>query len=111
MEVGAQGAHLRTQYLAMVTWPTVPRLTCKKNQIDYDCRAYPSPVGHVNNFAQDELENDVLPILDADGHMTNCTENNLQKELNWLTAGPIQVQLVMWSTLPRMTLKMMSCLS
>jgi len=68
-------------------------------------------VGHVINFAQDEFENDVLPILDADGHMTNCTKNNLQKETNWLIAGPIQVQLVMWSTLPRMTLKMMSCLS
>ena len=25
VEVGAQGAHLRTQYLAMVKWPTVPR--------------------------------------------------------------------------------------
>ena len=56
--------------------------------------AYPSVVGHVINFAQDEFENDVLPILDADGHMTNCTESNLQKESNWLTAGPIQVQLV-----------------
>ena len=25
---------------------------------------------------------DVLPILDTDGHMTNCTKNNLQKESN-----------------------------
>ena len=39
-------------------------------------------VGHVINFAQDEFENDVLPILNADGHMTNCTKNNLQKESN-----------------------------
>ena len=70
----------------MVTWPTVPRITCKKNRIDYDCRAYPSAVGHVINFAQDEFENDVLPILDADSHMTNCTKNNLQKESYWLTA-------------------------
>ena len=68
-------------------------------------------VGHVINFAQEEFENDVLPILDAEGHMTNCTKNNLQKESNWLIAGPIQLQLVMWSSLPRMTLKMMSCLS
>ena len=29
-----------------------------------------------------ENENDVLPILDTDGHMTNCTKNNLQKEPN-----------------------------
>ena len=43
---------------------------------------YPCAAGHVINFAQDEFENDVLPILDADGHMTNCTENNLQKESN-----------------------------
>ena len=41
-------------------------------------------------------------ILDTDGHMTICTKNNLQKN-QIMTAGPIQVQLVMWSTLPRMT--------
>ena len=66
----------------MITWPTVPRMIYKKNleQIDYDCMAYPSAVGHVIKFAQDEFENDILPILDADGHMTNCTKNNLQKE-------------------------------
>ena len=28
------------------------------------------------------------------GDMTNCTKNNLQKESNWLTAGPIQVSTV-----------------
>ena len=39
--------------------------------------------GHVINFAQDDFENDVLPILDADGHMTNCTKNDLQKESNY----------------------------
>ena len=45
--------------------------------------AYPSAVGHVINFAQDDFKNEVLPILDADGHMTNCTKNNLQKESNY----------------------------
>jgi hypothetical protein len=54
---------------------------CTKNnlqkELNYDCRANPSAVGHVINF-----ENDVLPILDADGHMTNCTKNNLKKESN-----------------------------
>ena len=60
----------------MVTWPTVPRITCINNRIDYDWRAYPSAVGHVIIFAQDCFENDVLPILDADGHMTNCTKYN-----------------------------------
>ena len=34
----------------------------------------------------------VLSILDIDGHITNCTKNNLQEDM---TAGPIQVQLVM----------------
>ena len=37
-------------------------------------------VGHVINFALDDFENDVLPILDADGHMTNCTKSNLKKK-------------------------------
>ena len=32
-------------------------------------------------------------ILDTDGHMTNSTKNNLQKN-QIMTAGPIQVQLV-----------------
>ena len=60
----------------MVTWPTVPRITCKKNHNQID---YPIAVGHVINFAQDDFENDVLPILDTDGHMTNCTKNSFKK--------------------------------
>ena len=40
----------------------------------YDCRAYPSAVGHVINLVYDNFETDILPILDAYGHMTNCTE-------------------------------------
>ena len=27
-----------------------------------------------------DFEHDVLPNLDADGHMTDCTKNDLQKE-------------------------------
>ena len=37
-----------------------------------DYRAYPTTVGHVINFAQNDFESDVLLILDTDGHMTNC---------------------------------------
>ena len=51
------------------------------NQIDYDHRAYPSTVGHVINFAYDGFENDILPLLDADGHMTNCTKNNYKNRI------------------------------
>ena len=50
---------------------------CTKNNLqkesNFDWRAYPSAVGHVINFAYDDFENDVLPIPDADGYMTNYT--------------------------------------
>ena len=68
--------------------------SCTKNnlqkELNYDCRAYPSAVGHVTNFAKDCFENDVLPILDADGRMTNCTKNSFRKKIKLtMTTGPI----------------------